>query len=104
MVKMLLVWFEEHSITKEFQSVFEVVGGVCDPFLEKEACALQRFFSLMNEESSRKSLVKGERFVRQDDTSEGGRAGACKVHTRFFTQMRFATIASSKLHGKIDDF
>ena len=30
----------------------------------------QKFSKLMDEESPRKSLVKGERFVRHDDTSE----------------------------------
>ena len=37
---------------------------------QREACALQKLINLMNEESPRKSLVKGERFVRHDDTSE----------------------------------
>jgi len=39
-------------------------------FVESEGPKPQKFLSLMIEESPRKSLVKGERFVRHDDTSE----------------------------------
>ena len=39
--------------------------------LEGEAFAFQKLLNLFEEESPRISLVKGERYVRHDDTSEG---------------------------------
>jgi len=65
--------------------------------LKKEACALQRFFSLMNEESPRKSLVKGERFVRHDDTSEGERHDVSAFPTTFDLPTLLAVVASLNL-------
>ena len=68
--------------------------------LGKEACALQRFFSLMNEESPRKSLVKGERFVRHDDTSEGEHYEVSALPTTFDLTTLLAVLASLNLRNK----
>jgi len=48
----------------------------------------------MNEESPRKSLVKGERFVRHDDTSEGDRVKVCAFPTTFELPTLLAVVAS----------
>jgi len=85
----------------------QTVGGQLRPHLSdssshiillgKEACALQRFFSLMNEESPRKSLVKGERFVRHDDTSEGDCHEVSAFPTTFDLPTLLAVVASLNL-------
>ena len=58
---------------------------------------MQRFFSLMNEESPRKSLVKGERFVRHDDTSEGESYEVSAFLTTLNLLTLFAVVASLNL-------
>ena len=58
---------------------------------------MQRFFSLIDEESPRKSLVKGERFVRHDDTSEGERHVVSAFPTTFDLPTLLAEVASLNL-------
>ena len=52
----------------------------------------------MNEESPRKSLVKGERFVRHDDTSEGTFAQASEFPMTFDMPTSIAAVASFNHH------
>ena len=48
----------------------------------------QKFSKLMDEESPRKSLVKGERFVRHDDTSELAQPCSSNTGLRWNIQRR----------------
>jgi len=54
----------------------------------------------MNEESPRKSLVKGERFVRHDDTSEGVHYKVSALPTTFDLTTLLAVVASLNLRNK----
>ena len=63
----------------------------------------QKFSKLMDEESPRKSLVKGERFVRHDDTSELAQPCSSNTGLRWNIQRREGELHVDLFVGKKEE-
>ena len=63
----------------------------------------QKFSKLMDEESPRKSLVKGERFVRHDDTSELSQPCSSNTGLRWNIQRREGELHVDLFVGKKEE-